>query len=48
MKKQYMKPSMKVYPLLHQPQLLVGSTPNSDDWLNYTPTIGNNDMNHQA
>ena len=45
MKKQYTKPTMKVYPLLQQPQILAGSTPTSDDWLNYTPTIGNNDKN---
>lgn len=45
MKKQYTKPTMKVYPLLQQPQILAGSTPTSDDWLNYTPTITHNDKN---
>lgn len=38
MKKEYMKPSMTVYPLTSQPQILAGSgAPDSDDWLASAP-----------
>ena len=46
MKKQYMKPVMKVYSLRQQPQLLAGSYP--PDWdgpVGYTPGIA--DDKHQ-
>ena len=47
MKKQYMKPVMKVYSLLQQPQLLAGSNypPDWDGPVGYTPGIA--DDKHQ-
>jgi len=45
MKKQYTKPSMKVYELKGQPQLLAGSAPH--DWdgpVGYAPGIEENHL----
>lgn len=36
-KKRYEKPSMKVYELKHQTQLLQSSLPTGDDWPGGTP-----------
>ena len=48
LKKQYEKPSMKVYELSQRARLLVGSSPqDGDQWLNYAPGIGE-DRNHLA
>lgn len=49
MKKQYTKPSMKVYELKGQPQLLAGSAPH--DWdgpVGYAPGLADKEMNHLA
>ena len=49
MKKQYIKPSMKVFELHTKPQLLAGSYPN--DWngpIGYTSGISTDDMNKMA
>lgn len=48
MKKQYMKPSMKVYELKGKPQLLAGSAPDYPDRFGFAPGITPEDGNHLA
>ncbi len=54
MKKDYMKPSCKVYELKQRTHLLAGSDrgrrdgQESDDWLNYSPRIDSEEMNNLA
>ena len=50
MKKQYIKPAMKVYPLNGTPQILAGSG-YPDDWngpVGYAPGLADKEMNHLA
>ncbi len=54
MKKDYRKPSCKVYELKQRTHLLAGSDrgqhddKESDDWLNYSPRIDSEKMNNLA
>ena len=49
MKKKYVKPTMEIFDLPKQSQLLVGSTPDYNGPIGYTPGIETkNDLNHLA